>query len=132
MPNADCVQSDIILNDYRYADYFGDCIGAIDGTLITAFPPSRDAAPYRTRKSGLAMNCLLAFDFDGRVIYCNSGWEGSAHDWRVYEWCRERDLVIPPGKYFLGDAGFNPRAHCMIPYEGVRYHLKEWELGRRA
>lgn len=132
MPNADAPQSDNITQNYQYRDYFHDCIGGIDGTLITAFPPVKEAGPYRTRKSGLAMNCLLAFDFDGRIIYCNSGWEGSAHYWRIYEAAREVDLVIPPGKYFLGDSGFNSRKHCMIPFDATRYHLKEWELGRRG
>ena len=28
--------------------------------------------------------------------------------------------------FWLGDAGFGLSLSCMVPYRGVRYHLKEW------
>ena len=36
------------------------------------------------------------------------------------------DLQIPEGRYFLGDAGFGTSDALLVPYWGVRYHLKEW------
>ncbi|XP_068501764.1 protein ALP1-like [Phaseolus vulgaris] len=39
---------------------------------------------------------------------------------------RENPLVIPEGKYYLGDRGFMLKAQVITPYRGVRYHLKEY------
>ena len=43
--------------------------------------------------------------------------------------CRLTDLTIPHGKFYLADAGFPSCDSLMVPYRGVRYHLKEWALG---
>ena len=40
------------------------------------------------------------------------------------------NLCIPEGKYILGDAGFGLSETTLIPYCGVRYHLKEWRQAR--
>jgi hypothetical protein len=34
-------------------------------------------------------------------------------------------LVTPPGKYWLGDAGYPNTDTILVPYRGTRYHLKE-------
>ena len=39
-----------------------------------------------------------------------------------------QDKVMTPGKYYLADAGFAIRDNCLVPYQGVRYHLREWDL----
>ncbi|KAF6176507.1 hypothetical protein GIB67_007890 [Kingdonia uniflora] len=37
-----------------------------------------------------------------------------------------RDLfAIPAGKFYLGDVGFANVLGFLVPYRGVRYHLKE-------
>lgn len=38
---------------------------------------------------------------------------------------RTKDLTIPEGKYYLADAGYSNTDFMMIPYPGIRYHLKE-------
>ena len=35
--------------------------------------------------------------------------------------------MIEPGTYYLADAGFPLCDVLLVPYRGVRYHLKEWE-----
>jgi hypothetical protein len=58
--------------------------------------------------------------------YLLAGWEGSAHDQRVLQDARyNHKLELPFGKYYLGDAGYSSSSLVMVPYRGVRYHLKE-------
>ncbi|XLR61235.1 hypothetical protein S83_011907, partial [Arachis hypogaea] len=41
---------------------------------------------------------------------------------------REYPLRILEGKFYLGNAGFMLKPGILIPYRGVRYHLKEYSL----
>src|SRR6185437_4765030 len=66
-----------------------------------------------------------AVDFEGRFIYLLAGWEGSAHDWKVYTDAVRRGFMIPGGKYLLADAGYNCSHRLLTPYRGIRYHLQE-------
>lgn len=106
--------------------FFKDCLGAIDGTLIQAHVAPEDHARYRNRKGFLSQNVLAACTFDLRFSYVMAGWEGSANDGHIFEDACARDLIIPEGKYYLGDAGFSSLPALLIPYRGVQYHLKEW------
>ena len=54
------------------------------------------------------------------------GWEGSAHDGRVFENSMSRGMPWIEGKYWLGDAGYSLSKWCLTPYRGVRYHLRQW------
>ena len=118
-----------IRNNYRYFPYFEDCIGALDGTHIAAHIPSSLQPRYRNRKQFISQNVLACCDFDMRFTYLLAGWEGSAHDQRVLsDAIYQHDLLILPGKYYLGDAGYTNSEYCMVPYRGVRYHLKEQRL----
>lgn len=64
--------------------FFKDCVGFIDGTLLTlASAPSLHKEDYWTRKLVYALNSLLICDDQRRVIYAHHGWCGSAHDQRV-------------------------------------------------
>jgi hypothetical protein len=63
---------------------------------------------------------------DMMFTYLLAGWEGSAHDQRVLQDARyNHKLELPFGKYYLGDAGYSSSSLVMVPYRGVRYHLKE-------
>ena len=66
--------------------------------------------------------------FDHTFAYGLFGWEGSAHDSRVFDDSKNRGLPLLPGKYYLGDAGYGLSEHVLTPYRGVRYHLKEFEV----
>ena len=75
----------------------------------------------------LSQNCLFACDFGMQFIYTLTGWEGSATDARVFQDACALSLVIPQGKYLLGDAGFPALSpHLLVPYRSTRYHLAEW------
>ena len=115
-----------IRNNYRYFPYFEDCIGALDGTHVAAYIPLSLQPRYRNRKQFISQNILACCDFDMRFTFLLAGWEGSAHDQRVLQDARyNHGLELPPSKFYLGDAGYSSSLLVMVPYRGVRYHLKE-------
>jgi hypothetical protein len=58
--------------------------------------------------------------------YSLCGWEGAASNARVFADAKAHDFIVPPGKYYLADAGFPVCDELLIPYHAVRYHLAEW------
>jgi hypothetical protein len=63
--------------------------------------------------------------------YLLSGWEGSVADGFLFAKAMSTyGLEIPRGKYYLADAGFGMSPGMLIPFRGVRYHLREWALGK--
>ena len=113
-------------NKRNFVPYFNRCLGALDGTHIPVFVPEMMCAAYRNRKGEVSQNVLAVCSFDMKIIYMLSGWEGSASDSRVFEDAQALDFRIPPDRYYLGDAGYTNSDAVMVPYRGVRYHLKEW------
>lgn len=59
-------------------------------------------------------------------IYLFVGWEGSAADSFLFEKARATSFAVPEGCYYLADAGFPSCDVLLVPYRGVRYHLREW------
>jgi hypothetical protein len=102
-----------------------DCLGALDGTHISAFVSAESSIPFRNRKGTLSQNVLAVCMFNMQFCYVLPGWEGSAHDSRVLNDSLNNGFSVPPGKYYLGDAGYSNRDWLLTPYRGVRYHLKE-------
>ncbi|WVZ97089.1 hypothetical protein U9M48_042650 [Paspalum notatum var. saurae] len=60
--------------------------------------------------------------------YFKLGWEGSAHDALILADALERadGLRVPPGKFYVVDAGYAVRPGFLPPYRGTRYHLREF------
>ncbi|XP_071677104.1 uncharacterized protein [Lolium perenne] len=54
-----------IENSYRWFPYFRDCIGAIDGTYVTAKVPRSMSATFRGRKHYTCQNVLTVVAHDG-------------------------------------------------------------------
>ena len=44
----------------------------------------------------------------------------------MYEEALAHGLIIPKGKYIIGDLDYPYRGKLLLPYRGVRYHLAEW------
>jgi DDE superfamily endonuclease len=83
------------------------------------------ATPFRDRKGEKTQNVLAACTFDLQF----SGWEGSAHDTRVLQDALDKNAFsLPPGKFYLADAGYTCRWPFLVPYSGIRYHLREQNL----
>ncbi|GMP28717.1 hypothetical protein CsSME_00004148 [Camellia sinensis var. sinensis] len=73
-----------IRNDRRYWPWFKDCVGAIDGTHIVVVAPEGDRMPYRGRKVHTTQNVMATCSFDMKFTFVYIGWEGSAHDSRIF------------------------------------------------
>lgn len=129
LPPADVVPPEIRSNP-KFFPYFKGCLGAVDGSLLDAFVSSIDMARYRSCKGRISTNLLAACQFNLLFCYLLSGWEGSAADGRVFDEARRTDFAILAGSYYLGDAGFPNCDALLVPYRGVRYHLKEWEQAK--
>lgn len=110
----------------KFVPHFNGCLGALDGSHVPVHVPETLRPSYRNRKGEVSQNVLMACTMDMRIVYVLSGWEGSASDSRVFEDARNSDFRIPPGRYYLGDAGYANSDAVLVPYRGVRYHLKEW------
>jgi hypothetical protein len=75
----------------------------------------------------VSQNVLAATTFNMHFCYILPGWEGSASDGGVFQDARVHDLKIPQGCYYLADAGYAVCDALLVPFRGVRYHLREWE-----
>ena len=114
------------MNNSKYASYFGDCLRALDGTHIEAYVPYKKRILYRNHKRTLSQNVLAVMTFYLQYCYILPGWERSAHDSRVLtDVVGNHGFKVPKNKYYLADAGYPNFDYVMIPYQGIRYHLKE-------
>ena len=46
---------------------------------------------------------MIACDFDLKITFVSSGWEGSATDSRVLRSAMSKGFEVPPGKFYLVD-----------------------------
>ncbi|PLW24077.1 hypothetical protein PCASD_14270 [Puccinia coronata f. sp. avenae] len=76
-------------------------------------------------QSVILQNVLAAVNFHFEFVYVLAGWEGSAHDTRVFNDATSKGLNIPNKRFFLADAGYGLQPGLMTPYQAVQYHLKE-------
>ena len=128
LPNSNIIPHQICDNP-KFAPFFKDAIGAIDGSYINASPLAILRPVYRNQKGVVSQNWFFACDFNLKFVYSLTSWEGSATDAHVYKDSWSHDFNIPPNKYYLADAGFPLSPGLLVPYRGVRYHLAEWGRG---
>jgi len=126
LPRVDAPIPPEIRNNPKFYPFFQDALGAIDGTHINCCPSAEDRQAARNRKGGVTQNCLAICGFDMVFYYIFSGWEGSAADSTMFQDARITDLPVPPGRYYLADAGFPTCSTLLIPIRGTCYHLQEW------
>ena len=81
-----------------YSNKMQDAIGAMDGTHIPASVPTNEQMAYTNRHGTQSQNVLAVCDHDMRFVYVYAGWEGSAHDARVFDSALKMhtDFPIPP------------------------------------
>ena len=73
----------------------------------------------------MSFNVLGVVTFDGLFGYVYAGWEGSAHDSRVFAaGISEGGFKIPEGWNYLADAGDGQGSNLLVPDRGIRYHRK--------
>ena len=107
---------------------FQDCIGAKDGTHVTARVPKAQSPAYRGRTHYTGQNVLAAVDFDMKFTYVLAGLEGSTHDANILtdSMSRPDGINIPDDKFYLGDAGYACHPGVLPPFRKTRYHLNEY------
>ncbi|XP_072148926.1 protein ALP1-like [Setaria viridis] len=121
------------LRNPRYAPYFNNSIGAIDGTHVPVVVPSNKVVQHMGRHGYPTQNVLAICDFDMRFTFVVSGWPGSVHDMRVFTDAvnkyTDKYPHPPPGKFYLVDSGYPNRPGYLAPYKGTKYHLPEFRSG---
>ncbi|KAL4312335.1 hypothetical protein GQ457_01G013150 [Hibiscus cannabinus] len=68
-----------IRNDSRYMPHFKVCIGATDGTHISAILPPIEQIPYIGRKGVPTQNVMAVCDFNMCFTFFVAEWEGTTH-----------------------------------------------------
>ncbi|KAI3894411.1 hypothetical protein MKX03_016917 [Papaver bracteatum] len=134
-PNFDVIHPYIMSRRDKYYPWFKDCVGAIDGTHISASVPSGAAQiPYRGRKTLPTQNVMCVCDFDMCFTYVLAGWEGTANDARIFMEAvsdpQSMFLHPPTGKYYVVDSGYSNMLGYLAPYRGQRYHLNDYPGNR--
>jgi len=105
--------------------FFDGAVGAIDGTYILCSvrrtgKSKEQSNSWRNRKGFISQNVLAVCDFKLNFQYVLPGWEGSAHDGRVFRSALDCGLRLPPGCYLLADAGYPPSHPLLLtPYMKV-------------
>ncbi|XP_028112906.1 uncharacterized protein LOC114311010 [Camellia sinensis] len=116
-------------------DLHMDCIGTIDGTHVVVVAPEGDQMPYRGRKVHTTQNVMAACSFDMKFTFVYTGWEGSAHDSRIFLKALTTNSADfshpPPNKHYLVDVGYTHMPGYVAPYRGKKYHLQEFNRRRR-
>ncbi|XP_034912237.1 uncharacterized protein [Populus alba] len=107
-----------------------NCVGAIDGTHVRACVPAANQIPFIGRKGVPTQNVMAACSFDMQFMFVWAGWEGSAHDTRIFLEAIDNSNINfpkpPEGKYYLVDAGYPNEYGYLGPYKGERYHFQEF------
>ncbi|CAA0811283.1 Unknown protein [Striga hermonthica] len=74
---------------------------------------------------------MASCDFDMCFTFISVGWEGSAHDTRVFLHAIETSSMNfpkpPEGRYYLVDKGYPDRKGYLVPYPRIRYHQSEFQ-----
>ncbi|PKI68529.1 hypothetical protein CRG98_011078 [Punica granatum] len=114
-----------IVNDERWR-FFRHCIGAIDGTHVAACMPQANRVLYRDRNADILQNVLAVCSRDMMFTYVMTGWEGSAHDSRVFADAASLESfpALRGRQYYVVDAGFSNIPGYLAPYKGERLFLE--------
>nr|KAJ0215989.1 hypothetical protein LSAT_V11C300139380 [Lactuca sativa] len=102
-----------ILNKPQYYPMFKDCIGDIDGIHVKASVPQKDEVKYIGRKGYATQNIMVVCDFNTCFTFVWAGWEGTAHDTRIFNEALQRPDLNSP--YPTGT--------------NIRYHLPDFQRG---
>jgi len=115
LPQSNTPPSSKILDNYQFALYFSDCLGALDGTHVEMHVPVSLQPRYRNRKGTISQNILAVCDFNMKFVYILAGWEGSAHDSRVLLDAQAgKGFKTPTGKYWLGKSSSSRHYYVVI------------------
>ncbi|XP_050897585.1 uncharacterized protein LOC127104449 [Lathyrus oleraceus] len=119
-----------IKNDQRYWPFFKNAIGAINGTHVSCVVNANEQTRYIGRKGYPTQNIMAVCDWNMCFTFVLAGWEGTAHDARVFDQALTNVNLNfphpPPGKYYLVDSGYPTPIGYIGPYRCERYHLPDF------
>ncbi|KAK7276933.1 hypothetical protein RIF29_18082 [Crotalaria pallida] len=119
-----------IKNDKRYWPFFKNAIGAIDGTHVPCVVTPSEQGRFIGRKGYPTQNVMAVCDWNMCFTFVLPGWEGTAHDARVFDHAlTDANMNFPrppPDKYYLVDAGYPTLTGFLGPYRCERYHLPDF------
>ncbi|GKE71441.1 putative nuclease HARBI1 isoform X1 [Tanacetum coccineum] len=87
------------------------------------------------KKGYATQNIMAACDLNMCFTFVWAGWEGTAHDTRIYNEALRRPEVkfpVPIGeKYYVVDVGYPNTRGYLAPYKrtDIRYHLPDFRRG---
>ncbi|XP_020586896.1 uncharacterized protein LOC110029112 [Phalaenopsis equestris] len=109
-----------IRHDRRYMSFFKDCISTIDGTHVDARVSSNEKVAFIGRSGTPTQNVRAVCNFNMFFTFIMSGWEGSAHDSRIFKSATRNPHYSfphpPQGKYYLVDVGYPLQRGYLKPY----------------
>ncbi|GKE05196.1 putative nuclease HARBI1 isoform X1, partial [Tanacetum coccineum] len=130
------LSGDIIKPNANYNEE--NCIGAIDGTHVRASVREHEQAKYIGRKGYATQNIMVACNFNMCFKFAWAGWEGTAHDTRIFLEVIPRPQVnfpCPTGdKYYVVDVGYPNIKGYLAPYKGndIHYHIPDFRRGQTS
>ena len=94
-----------IESDQQYWPFFKNTIGAIDGTHIPCIVSPVEQARFIGRKGIPTQNIMVVCDWSICFTFVLAGWEGSAHDARVFDHALTNANLNfphpPPGFFYI-------------------------------
>ncbi|KNE93296.1 hypothetical protein PSTG_13336 [Puccinia striiformis f. sp. tritici PST-78] len=112
LPAHDAKTPNKIKSNSKFSPYFDNCIGAVDGSHIPVHVNNQ--TPFVNRKGYPSQNTLAICNFNMEFMFVMPGWEGSAHDGRLWDEAWSSSLKIPDGKWLLGNAGYPLSESCLV------------------
>ncbi|KAL0545145.1 hypothetical protein IC582_020291 [Cucumis melo] len=107
--------------------WFNIVLDVICHMVVDVVAPKGRHIPYIGRKSITTQNIMAVCDFNMCFTFVWAGWEGVAHDARIFvEALRRPHLGFPhPPK----DSDYPQTKGYLGPYRGERYHLADFRRG---
>ncbi|XP_076936894.1 uncharacterized protein LOC143604238 [Bidens hawaiensis] len=127
-----------ILNNPRYYPMFKDCIGAIDGTQVRASVRLNEQLKYIGRNGYATQNIMFVRDFNMCFTFVWVGWEGTAHDTRIFNEALQRLALKLPhptcDKYYVVDVVYPNTKRYLAPYKcaNICYHILDFRRGQTS
>ncbi|KAI3446878.1 hypothetical protein Pfo_003543, partial [Paulownia fortunei] len=104
--NSSNSTSDITLSSPKSDTSSEDYVGAIDGTLISAWAPARKHNACHSRKPEVSQNVMAMCNFNLMFMYVLAGWES---------------------KYYMVNSRYYNFLGFLAPYQQQWYHINSWK-----
>ncbi|KAJ1107305.1 hypothetical protein NDU88_004697 [Pleurodeles waltl] len=117
-----------VKGDLYALGHIPNIIGAIDGTPVSLFPPSRSEQVYRNRKSYHSMNVQMVCLADQYISHDNAKFPGSVHDAYIL---RNSSIPYVMGQlqrhwvWLLGDSVYSKLSWLLTPVRNPRTRAEE-------